>query len=457
MVCPKKGFSLCMLEMQTAEAPKDHLTLTNFLKHIVSDTDATMPIIVLNVLTMPMERTKEIVKWLGENLASFRSDAGTARAESEPILIEIGNEFYLDAMYSCFLGTNASTYADILHELVPFIRDHLPVDTRIGIVGFQGPFLGGEKSGIHYWNEQLNESGILEKIDAITLHDYRLNTDVAKKSGNEEIFGRELTEDEQASAQAAWGAASTEASHQHFVDGVFAGKTAWVTEYGVLQKHYAKSEFLASTRLSGVAGLFMLGRILAAVRFSDVFESLEWFNLGFAYFGLTMMINMEEVLNDSENGEVKVNGNAQMFAHVSSLAMKATTMHGISVVEGPSLPFVFHHFGEQEAAKCIQAGAFVNADVVSVIIINRCQSEVPVTFDVASSTGHCGADQQCEASAWLYPTEPGDGEWEPLPANADAFPWPGPLHPHEVAVPLAGGIASVETPPLSLSIATFRA
>merc|ERR1711918_304154 len=92
-------------------------------------------------------------------------------------------------------------------------------------------------------------------------------------------------------------------------------------------------------------------RILAGVRYSNVFESLEWFNLGFANFGMSMMINMEEVLKDPEHGQVKVNDNAQMFAHVSSLAMKATAMHGISIVEGPDLPFRFHEFGEQQAAK----------------------------------------------------------------------------------------------------------
>ena len=31
--------------------------------------------------------------------------------------------------------------------------------------------------------------------------------------------------------------------------------------------------------------------------------------------------------------------------------------------EGPDLPFRFHEFGEQQAAKCIQAGAFVNVEV----------------------------------------------------------------------------------------------
>merc|ERR1711998_331961 len=455
-VCPKKGFSMCMLEMQTNEAPKDHLKLSNFLKSIVFNTDAQMPILVLNVLTMPMERTKQIVQWLGKNLASLRAEAGTARAKSEPILIEIGNEFYLDAMYDCFLGKTASKYAELLHDLVPFIRAHLPADTRIGVVGYQEIFLEPRpKSGIHHWNEQLNASGILPSIDAITLHDYNLNPNVARKKGNDKIFGRELNEGERASAQAAWGAASAEATQRHFVNGVFAGKTAWVTEYGVLQKHYLTTPFLASTRLSGVAGLFMLGRILAGVRYSNVFESLEWFNLGFANFGMSMMINMEEVLKDPEHGQVKVNGNAQMFAHVSSLAMKATAMHGISIVEGPDLPFRFHEFGEQQAAKCIQAGAFVNAEVASVIMINRCQSEIDVTFDIASGISRCGAGRQCQASAWLYPTAPGVGEWTPLPESADVFPWPGPLHPHKVPLPLAAGVTSVAVPPLGLAIATF--
>ena len=37
--------------------------------------------------------------------------------------------------------------------------------------------------------------------------------------------------------------------------------------------------------------------------------------------------------------------------------------------------------------------------VASVIIINRCQSEIDVTFDIASGISRCGAGKQCTINA----------------------------------------------------------
>jgi len=444
-----------------ATGDQNHFSLENFLKNIVAADPLTqMPIIVLNVVTMPMERTKAIIKWLSENLTALRAVAGTDRAKSEPILIEIGNEFYLDSMYGCKLGSDATEYVNRLKDLVPYIREHLPKDTRIGIVGFADSMnVGGGSSGIMKWNEQLRDSGILKDIDGITLHDYSLNKNIATPSGNKDIFGRELTQSERESAEAAWGAASGEIQQQNFVrKGVFSGKTAWITEYGVLGKNFGKSAFLSSTRLSGVHGLFVLGKLLTAVLHSDVFESLEYFNLGWADFGEARMLNMEQVLSNKGAAPARamINGDAQMFAHVSSLAMRATSMHGVKVVSGPRLSFKFEKFKEKKPARCIQACMFVNAEIASVVIINRCQLEIKVPVEISSSIGRCKAGEKCEVKAWLYPTRPNDGEWTPLPDEPEKLPWNAPLKPNEITLELVEGTAEVPAPPLSLSIVTFK-
>lgn len=177
MVCPSKGKSMCKLSDCNA---KRHVTVLRMLEELVAiDARAQLPIFVLNLVTMPMDRQIEIIQWLGENLASFRAAAGTARAASEPVLIELGNEFYLPEMYACKLGSNVSKYVEIVEELVPHIRAHLPSDTRIAVVGYSNVLINVVgRSGIDEWNAQLNASGVLEMVDAVTLHDYSMNAKV---------------------------------------------------------------------------------------------------------------------------------------------------------------------------------------------------------------------------------------------------------------------------------------
>ena len=185
---------------------------------------------------------------------------------------------------------------EVLEILVPHIRANLPEDTRIGIVGFQAPILNDFNVGIEFWNEQLAESGILDIVDAVTLHDYSLTKDVVVNSGNLDWFDRVLTEEEQVSAMAAFGAMSAEKTQEFFQPGgLLEYKTAWITEYGILQKHYGTTPLLETMRTTGIRGLFVIGRILSAMKYPEVFETLTYFNLGWAHFGESMMINMSLV------------------------------------------------------------------------------------------------------------------------------------------------------------------
>ena len=113
----------------------------------------------------------------------------------KPILIELGNEFYLANMYDCKFGNySGEIYGNLTKKYIPHVR-RLIKNAVIAIVGYQGAITIGpsgehEEAGILLWNEGLRWSGVLDMEgapEAVTFHDYRLNNKRILAYGNNDV------------------------------------------------------------------------------------------------------------------------------------------------------------------------------------------------------------------------------------------------------------------------------
>ena len=114
--------------------------------------------------------------------------------------------------------------------------------------------------------------------------------------------------------------------------------------------------------------------------FLDMPHTFDFLNQISRYlFFIFQVLEQNDVSNTSV--EVMFNGNSQMFAHVSTIAFAADTMHGVEVLSGPRLPFRFVQLEQTENPFCVQAGVFQNRTHKTTIVINRCQIDVNANFD----------------------------------------------------------------------------
>ena len=138
----------------------------------------------------------------------------------------------------------------------------------IGIVAYHVEKEGSTQFGIPTWNYDLAASGILARgyVDAVTMHDYGLNAGV---------LNSEHPATDWSSIVASFAAASTIHTVELFQPGqVFENHTLWVTEFGILQKHFGNLAYLESIRLGGLRALHEMGRVLEAVQHPAVIEAL---------------------------------------------------------------------------------------------------------------------------------------------------------------------------------------
>ena len=142
--CPEKGSrTTCVIEQRLENTYRDadplHFSLFNFSRLVASQCEgARMPIIVLNLANMSTADIIESIQFIARHETEFRHLAAAAHdpplpPNEEPLLLELGNEFYLDGMYACKFGNTGFIYADKVKEVVPAIRAALPTARECGV------------------------------------------------------------------------------------------------------------------------------------------------------------------------------------------------------------------------------------------------------------------------------------------------------------------------------------
>ena len=372
--------------------------------------------------------------------------------------IEMGNELNYgryDSVYLVNQTDQTSVYMEKIAPLCQRIRERFPA-AQIGVV-----------SGSDDWNQGLARHAHL--FDALVKHRY---------GPNKCSYDSSLDTNGWLSATASYGRSKLNFDPSNLPDALY-DKSWWITEFGLSQDSDCGRHF-KELDAGALRGAHWLSWLLGAIeRYQNQpRESVRM--LTYHVFSSQWSPNsdretsMVSLRSDNSSGypnSSEVNGIAQIFAHVSGLALRDTNAQMRRVEVNAECPTHAVQTGQSssETFSCLQAAAFGSShpsrdSSASFVVVNACHQPVGTNLHVA--------DMLANETLWKGPsgwelvttrfniTDPGG--WKPLTeVDVSTLPWTnGSLTPvvstralrrSELDAPLELGMDA-----FSITIATFR-
>eukprot|EP00038_Savillea_parva_P012820 m.207167 g.207167 ORF g.207167 m.207167 type:complete len:645 (-) comp23607_c0_seq1:13-1947(-) len=435
----------CWVGKDVAAAPADAFTTKTFLIGPAAATIDPNVVIDLNLLHFDEQTGPSLV------------DAVLAANTGSKVPLtrwELGNEYYLPSdwappqEYGCSSVSRVDGYKARSLPIVARIRQVAAAGSRVAAMASCDELVSDDEimhAGVngnmnhtspppppqpdHAWNSDLASSGLLDHVDAVTLHDYAVNGILKVGPAY------------QPSAMAAWGDARIRRIVQA-APTAFPNKPIWMTEFGITYPHFHDGSFFATHNHGGIKAMFVLGRVLAAVASNGLVEILQYYSLGGQGWGADA--GMMRWRPDG-SGMVEVDAVGQIFAHASSVATSHpnATMHAIVQPDGsPLIPWGTSSPPAGLAGlPCLQAIAFSHPSTVHYIVLNRCNSTLSVTLPgpslmaaqpaaAAASTTHSTHGAGLVANWTVYECGvKARTNFSALPLSSASFPWPAPIVP----------------------------
>lgn len=413
---PARGTFACGVAAKTRAYPPHTFDTAVFLAAVAGHCRTALPVFDLNVLTMNGSATAAEVAALA---ALIRPTAAA------PAMFEFGNEYYLFRDYGCILP-NASVYAQAAAAAAAEVeRLYPPASGRAqmaAVASLSGLLDEAPSWEAQHWNAQLRQSPLFPKLQAVTLHDYKMKT-AALHGTNTTLWDCQV---------AAFGAANMQ-TIARAMPAVFGPDIkVWMTEFGILYSVFDSEPYFARLNHGGLKALHVIGRVLAAVEHSDVFDTLQYYSLGGQGWGA-----QAGMLNWTSNAQAayEVDAVGQLYAHLNSLATPTSTMQSLvpqgcqappSGLQPP--PVMPTPVGNETNLPCLQAVVFEAAPggSTSWALLNRCPDNQTAVLPVAQKTRLPSAAPDLRIT--MYPAGPtSPAGFAPLPDVTASFPWPGPL------------------------------
>lgn len=368
--------------------PEGTFTPVAYMKGIGS-TLRKPPIWNLNLATLPEQ----------EMLAQVDS----LKANGIPVeRIELGNEK---------INEDCEGYFKNVSVMVPHIRKVFP-KAEIGIVGgWAAPW-----SGLPKWNEC--EQSLKDRrglYDAVTVHMYAPGNKTLMDYNEADrrtvtLMSPQALLEYQVKQSALYAGGVPIWLDELNLGGPWQGGTCWPDEVH-----------------GSIRGLHYLANFMGVVNMPEgAVNSLNWyalfhqFDVKWSYWASCVHVPGEANRPDL----VEVDGTAQVFAHLSSVALSSghTQMHAVTGTSPETLPASLKIFGRKNLP-CIVGVSFTgNATKTDIILLNRCSKQVK------ASVPNLYSGKSARAVAHVYDGGPGnEGGWVLLDkiTSLDRPPWIG--------------------------------
>ena len=123
-------------------------------------------------------------------------------------------------------------------------------------------------------------------------------------------------------------------------------------------------------------------------------------------------------------GNIAVSAPAQIFAHLSEIARRSTSMHAVHCTGGPVLNLTV---AERENMSVLQAAAFSSLKNLTVAILSRSHSALPVSVSLPSGLVTSGPKSRVAVVHYAAHDPGGFALMNASTALRSKFPWAGPL------------------------------
>ena len=342
--------------------------------------------------------------------------------------IELGNEFYLQQYAWRF--PSVQDYLQAIRRVVPTARRLFPT-AKIAVVGEKNT--GG-------WNDALASALVLDStlFDAITVHDY--------SPDNNTVDAYPLQD--QYSVVAGWGDASIAKIAQNVRASWPSGMEVWRTEFNY--PTWDSGRPLLPLVDGALHGIYWASHVLASI------QRATWL-VPFPVMYLHAFLIQNGTAWDTEAGivqvaqtadnvaAVRVNGVAQIFAHMAHVGMQHAQQHSLTVATTcPTLNLTIDGIA---GMSCLMGAVFSgtgstlhNTDPGSattpttVVLLNKCNDDLTVELQGILELKTTGDKTALDLANQTFETityQASDvGGWTPLPTQPTVLPWPhGPLSP----------------------------